>query len=69
MFRKNKKIPACKPDPPTWSDICFALLVVVCAIGFSFSLSELRSINDKLRHEERTKDYILPEIAIPERRK
>lgn len=69
MFRRKRQLPACKPDPPTFSETCLVLLVLVCAVGFTFSLSELKSINDKLRYEERNQDYILPEIAVPERRK
>ncbi len=69
MFRNKDRFPTGKPDPPTFSQICLALMVIICAVGFTSSLSEFRSINDKLRYEEQNQEYVLPEIAVPERRR
>ena len=64
MFHKKKELPSPKPDPPRPIESLLMVLITVCFLGFSFSVSTLRDINYHLRHEETNQETSIPEIPI-----
>ena len=64
MFGKKQEYPSPKPDPPSLTDCLLIVLIVVSAIGFNLTVSNLISINEALRHDETNQGYTIPEVPI-----
>ncbi len=64
MFIRKKDLHGSKPDPPASIQTLLMLLLFVCILGFSLSLSTLKSINESLKHEETNQGLTIPEVPI-----
>ncbi len=64
MFNRKQDYPSPKPDPPLSTSHLLVILLIVCSIGFSLSVSKLNAINAYLRHEETNQGYTVPQVPI-----
>ena len=63
MFNRKQDYPSPKPDPPLSTSHLLVILLIVCSIGFSLSVSKLNAINAYLRHEKTNQGYNAPQFS------
>lgn len=64
MFNRKQDYPRSKPDPPLLIHQLLVILIIVCSLGFSLSVSNLNAINAYLRHEKTNQGYTVPPVPI-----
>ena len=64
MFNRKQDYPSPKPDPPLSINQLLVILIIVCSLGFSISVSKLNAINAYLRHEKTNQGYTVPPVPI-----
>ena len=62
MFNRKQDYPRSKPDPPLLIPQLLVILIIVCSLGFSLSVSRLNAINAYLRHEKTNQGHNAPQF-------